>query len=69
MPRIPFNKMLIGLDRLYLMTSNLSPEEHAKLIDVYLEGCGWSLDDVLSEMCNEKATPFSTTTRDGKLLS
>jgi hypothetical protein len=60
MKRLDFKKMLIGLDQL-MLHGKINDQEQAELyadaIDKYLESNGWSIDQVLQEMCYEQKEP------------
>jgi hypothetical protein len=54
--RIPYNQMVIGLDRLmfHLPIENQQQAlERAATIDAYLEACGWNWDDLLNGVFSE----------------
>jgi len=65
MIRIAFDDMMRGLDRLLLgarIDSYQTAEQHAQVIDAYLEASGWSWDMILQEMLNEQAPKISAET-------
>jgi len=57
MKRIPYQKLVIGLDKLIFggqITSQEEAEERVETIDAYLEACGWDWDSILEEMYREE---------------
>lgn len=58
--RIPYSILLIGLDQLYFRQCNLTTEQLAQTVSSYLEGSGWSWDDLIEEMIHEEVEPLST---------
>lgn len=65
MKRIAWDEMILGLDRLLLgagIDSYQTAEQHAAVIDAYLEASGWSWDMILQEMLNEQAPKISAET-------
>lgn len=65
MKRIPYQQMVIGLDKLFFggtITNGDQAEERADTIEAYLEGCGWDWDSVLEEMCREETHPIQPKT-------
>lgn len=63
MKRLDWNQMIIGLDKLMLhgdIHNQQDAERQAALIETYLAGLGWTWDDVLKGMSDEKAHNVST---------
>lgn len=62
MKKIPFNQMIIGLDDLFFRGKPLQciqdGMERVDTIEAYLEGCGWSWDDIISRMADEHSSMF-----------
>jgi hypothetical protein len=55
--KLPYNKLIIGLDQLFFSGKLENMEQaqaRADLIDTYLAANGWDWDSVLAEMFNEK---------------
>jgi hypothetical protein len=61
MKQLPYNQMVIGLDKLFFTLSD-STQDQLETIEAYLEGCGWSWDLILEEMCREQAPALPTGT-------
>jgi len=56
MKRLPYQQMILGLDRLLLnsrITDWQSTAQHADAIDEYIEQCGWSWKDIIDYMIKE----------------
>jgi hypothetical protein len=54
--RIPYNQMVIGLDRLMFhlpIENQQQAEDRAATIDAYLEACGYSWDDLIGGVLEE----------------
>ncbi len=59
--KIPYSQMIMGLDALFFggeLKNDQDALERADTIDAYLEGCGYTWDDVLEGMCHEEDSVF-----------
>lgn len=64
MKRLPYNQMVVGLDKLffgYISKDDDQDQERLDTIEAYLEACGWSWDDIIKEMLHEEVGNQATT--------
>jgi hypothetical protein len=58
--KIPFSQMILGLDKLFFGNGPETDEQllgRAGTIEAYIEGCGYTWDEVLDGICAETARP------------
>lgn len=63
MKRISWSELTLHLDRLFFgghIANQEQAEQRAETIDALLEGCGWTWDQVLEELCREQDQDLQT---------
>lgn len=72
MKKLPYNQLVLGLDKLFFgdkIENQEQAEERIDTIEAYLEACGWSWDSILEEMCREETPEVLPRVRNQKILS